>query len=126
MKTNYSKQLVKPDIKTIDDANNVISFLYGHIQSLTDNMTQIVSGGLSLSRAENNLPLQLIRVRVSSGIPKTIPGYGASIVYVGDNAIVDKFAYRSIGDNSLEITVLFDDDEPHDIVFLIVNEKLPS
>jgi hypothetical protein len=63
---------------------------------------------------------------VSSGISKAIPGYGAAIVFVGDNAIIDKFAYRTINDNLLEITVLFDDDKAHDVVFLIVNEKLPS
>ena len=126
MKSNYSRQLVKPAIKSIEDADKTIGFLYGHIQSLTDTLNQVLAGGLSLSRSEGNLPLNLVRARVSSGISRTIPGYGAAIVYVGDNAIVDKFAYRAVGENSLEITVLFDDDKPHDIVFLIINEKLPS
>lgn len=126
MKTNFSKQLVKPDIKKIEDADKAITFLYGHIQSLTDTINQIVGGGLSLSRTERNLPLSLISARVSSGISRTIPGYGASIVYVSDNAIVDRFAYKTVADNLLEITVLFDDDKPHDIVFLVVNERLPT
>lgn len=126
MKTNFSKQLVKPDIKKIEDADKAITFLYGHIQSLTDTINQIVGGGLSLSRTERNLPLSLISVRVSSGISRTISGYGASIVYVSDNAIVDRFAYKTVDDNLLEITVLFDDDKPHDIVFLVVNERLPT
>lgn len=126
MKTNFSKQLLKPQIKSIEDADKAFSVLYSHIQSMTDLVTQIIAGGLSLNRAEGNLPISTIRARISSGVPRTIPGYGAAIVFVGDNAIVDKFAYRSIGDNLLEITVLFDDDKPHDIVFLIVNEKLPG
>ncbi len=126
MKTNFSKQLVKQPIKTIEDADKAITFLYGHIQSLTDSLNQVVAGGLSLSRSEGNLPINLVRARVSSGTSRTIPGYGATIVHVGDNAIVDKFAYRTIGENLLEITILFDDDSNHDVVFLIVNEKLPS
>lgn len=126
MKTTFSKQLVKPQIKTIEDADKAITFLYGHIQSLTDSLNQVVAGGLSLSRTERNLPLNLVKTRVSSGISTTIPGYGATIVFVQDNAIIDKFAYRTIGDNLLEITVLFDDDKAHDIVFLIVNERLPT
>ncbi len=126
MKINYSKQLVKSPIKTVEDADKSIGALYGHIQSLTDTLTQVVGGGLSLDRAESNLPLNLVRARVSSGIPRTIPGYGASIVFVADNAIVDKFAYRSIGEKSLEITMLFDDDKAHDVVFLVINEKLPT
>lgn len=126
MKTNFSKQLVKPAIKTVEDADKAIAFLFGHIQSLTDSLNQVVNGGLSLSRSDSNLPIYTIRSRVTSGTSKTIPGHGAAIVYVGDNAIVDKFAYRSIGDNLLEITVLFDDDKTHDVVFLIVNEKLPG
>lgn len=126
MKTNFSKQLVKQQIKTIEDADKAITFLYGHIQSLTDSLNQVVDGGLSLSRNEGNLPVNLVRARVSSGISRTIPGYGATIVYVGDNAIVDKFAYRTISENLLEITILFDDDKQHDVVFLIVNERLPT
>lgn len=126
MKTNFSKQLVKPEVKTVEDADKAITFLYAHIQSLTDALNQVVDGGLSLARSERNLPLNLVKARVSSGISRTIPGYGAAIVFVSDNAIIDKFAYRSIGDNLLEITVLFDDDKQHDIVFLIVNERLPT
>lgn len=126
MKTNFSKQLVKPTIKTVEDADKAIAFLYGHIQSLTDSLIQVVNGGLSLKRNDSNLPIQLVRVSLSSGISGTLPGYGAAIVFVSDNAIVDKFAYRSISENLLEITVLFDDNKPHDIVFLIVNEKLPG
>lgn len=126
MKTNFSKQLVKQPIKTIEDADKAITFLYGHIQSLTDSLNQVVAGGLSLSRSEGNLPINLYRVGVNSGVSLTIPGYGASIVFVGDNAIVEKFAYRTISENLLEITILFDDDSNHDVVFLIVNEKLPS
>lgn len=125
MKTNFSKQLVKPQIKTIEDADKTITFLYGHIQSLTDALNQVVNGGLSLSRQDKNLPITLIRSRISSGIPSTIPGYGAAIAFVSDNAIIDKFAYRTVGDNSLEITVLFDDNGTHDVVFLSVNERLP-
>lgn len=126
MKTNFSKQLVKPTIKTVEDADKAITFLFGHIQSLTDSLNQVVNGGLSLNRGEQNLPVYTLRTQVTSGSAKTIPGYGAAIVFVGDNAIVDRFAYRSIGDNLLEITVLFDDDRTHDVVFLIVNERLPS
>lgn len=126
MKTNFSKQLVKPAIKTVEEADKAISFLYGHVQSLTDTLNQVVNGGLSLSRTDGNLPIQIVRARVSSGISRTLTGYGATIVYVSDNAIVDKFAYRSVSDNLLEITVLFDDDKTHDVVFLIVNEKLPG
>jgi hypothetical protein len=125
MKTNFSKQLVKPQIKTVEDADASISFLYGHIQTLTDTIGQIVAGGLSLSKTDGNLPIQLIRARVSSGISRTISGYGASIVFVSDNAIVDKFAYRTITDNLLEITILFDDDGTHDVVFLSIKERLP-
>jgi hypothetical protein len=126
MKINYSKQLVKPPIKSIEDADKAIGTLYGHIQSLTDTLTQVVGGGLSLARGENNLPMNMLRVSVTSGIPRTIQAYGAAILFVGDNAIIDKFAYRSIGEKSLEITVLFDDDKSHDVVFLIVTEKLPT
>lgn len=126
MKTSFSKQLIKPKIAKIEDVDNAFIVLYGHIQSLTDSLNQVVNGGLSLSRTEKNLPLNLVRARVSSGISRTIPGYGASIVFVSDNAIVDKFAYRAIADNLLEITVLFDDDKEHDIVFLVVNERLPT
>lgn len=126
MKTSFSKQLVKPQIKTLEDADKAFIFLYGHIQSLTDSLNQVVNNGLSLNRFENNLPLNLVRARVSSGISRTIPGYGATIVHVSDNAIVDKFAYRTVNDNLLEITVLFDDNKDHDIVFLIVNERLPT
>lgn len=126
MKTNFSKQLVKPEIKKIEDVDKTIAFLYGHIQSLTDAIEQIVDGGLSLDRSERNLPLTTIRTRVSSGVSKTIPGYGAAIIYVSDNAIVDRFAYKTVSDNLLEITVLFDDDKQHDIVFLVVNERLPT
>lgn len=125
MKTNFSRQLVKPEVKKIEDADKAITFLYGHIQSLTDTINEIVDGGLSLSRTERNLPLNLVSARVSSGISRTIPGYGATIVFVSDNAIVDRFAYKTVADNLLEITVLFDDDKPHDIVFLVVNERLP-
>jgi len=125
MKTNFSKQLVKPSIKTIEDADKAITSLYGHIQSMTDSLNQIVGGGLSLNRSESNLPIYTIRSRVTSGSAKTIPGYGATIIFVGDNAIVDRFAYRSVSENLLEITVLFDDDKSHDVVFLIVNERLP-
>jgi light-regulated signal transduction histidine kinase (bacteriophytochrome) len=126
MKTNFPKQLVKPQIKTVEEADKAIAFLYGHVQSMTDTLIQVVNGGLSLSRNDSNLPLQLVRARVSSGISRTIPGYGASIAYVGDNAIVDKFAYRQVNENFLEITVLFDDDKTHDVVFLIVTERLPT
>lgn len=126
MKTSYTKQLVKPQIKTIEDADKAITFLYGHIQSLTDSLTQVVNGGLSLNKSEQNLPITLIRARVNSGVSRTIPGYGATIVFVQDNAIVEKFAYRTVADNLLEITVLFDDNKTHDIVFLIVNERLPT
>lgn len=126
MKTNFSKQLVKPTIKTVEDADKAITFLFGHIQSLTDSLNEVVDGGLSLNRGESNLPMYTLRSRVTSGSSKTIPGYGAAIIFVGDNAIVDKFAYRSVGDNLLEITVLFDDDKTHDVVFLIVNERLPA
>lgn len=126
MKTNFSKQLVKPPIKTVEDADKAITFLVGHIQTLTDSINQIVGGGLSLDRSDANLPIYTLRSRVTSGSSKTIPGYGAAIVFVGDNAIVDKFAYRSIGDNLLEITVLFDDDKTHDVVFLIIGERLPG
>lgn len=126
MKTNFSKQLVKPQITTTEEADKAITFLYGHIQSLTDTINQIVGGGLSLSRTEQNLPLNLVRARVSSGISRTIPGYGASIVYAADGASVESFSYRTISDNSLEITVVFNDDKTHDIVFLVVNERLPT
>lgn len=126
MKTNYSKQLIKGPVKSIEDAENVINYLFGHVQSLTDTINQIVAGGLSLSRTEKNLPLTLIKASVTSGISRTIPGYGAAIVFVSDNAIVDKFAYRTISENLLEITILFDDDKTHEVVFLAVNEKLPS
>lgn len=126
MKTNFSKQLVKAEIKKIEDVDKAYAYLLGHVQSLTDALNQVVDGGLSLNRADKNLPISMIRARVSSGISRTIPGYGATIVYVGDNAIVDKFAYRTVADNLLEITVLFDDDKQHDIVFLVVNEKLPG
>lgn len=44
MKTNFSKQLVKQPIKTIEDADKAITFLYGHIQSLTDSLNQVVAG----------------------------------------------------------------------------------
>lgn len=125
MKTNFSKQLVKPQIKTVEDADKAISFLYGHIQSLTDTLNQVVNGGLSLNRQEKNLPITLVKTRITSGISSTIPGYGAAIAFVGDNAIIDKFAYRTVGNNSLEITVLFDDNGTHDIVFLSINERLP-
>lgn len=125
MKTNFSKQLVKPEIKTIEDADKTIAFLYGHIQSLTDALNQVVNGGLSLSRVDKNLPITLIRTRVSSGLPTQIPGYGAALVFVGDNAIIDRFAYRTVGDNLLELTVLFDDNGTHDVVLLSVNERLP-
>lgn len=126
MKTNFSKQLVKQPIKSIEDADKTITNLIGHIQSLTDVIDQIVAGGLSLNRSEQNLPLSLIRTRVNSGISKTIPGYGASVVYVSDKSSISSFSYKTISDNLLEITVIFDDDKPHDIVFLIVNERLPT
>jgi len=126
MKTNFSKQLVKPEIKKIEDADKALGVLYGHIQSLTDTINQIVGGGLSLDRSEKNLPLAMVKSRVQSGGSTIIPGYGATILYVSDNAIIDRFAYRTVGDNSLEITVLFDDNKSHDVVFLIVNERLPS
>lgn len=126
MKTNFTKQLVKPEIKKIEDADKAIGVLYGHVQSITDAINQIVAGGLSLDRYEKNLPLTMIKSRVQSGSSTIISGYGASIVYVSDKAIVDRFAYRSVGDNSLEITVLFDDDKTHDVVFLVINEKLPG
>jgi hypothetical protein len=126
MKPNFSKQLIKPPIKNIEDADKAITYLLGHIQSMTDTIGLMLNGGLTLNRSDNNLPVYMIRTRVSSGISKAIPGYGAAIVFVGDNAIIDKFAYRTINDNLLEITVLFDDDKAHDVVFLIVNEKLPS
>lgn len=126
MKPNFSKQLVKPPIKTLEDADKAITYLLGHIQSMTDTISLMLNGGLTLSRSDNNLPVYTIRTRVSSGISKAIPGYGAAIVFVGDNAIVDKFAYRSVNDNLLEITILFDDNKAHDVVFLIVNEKLPT
>jgi hypothetical protein len=119
MKTSFPKQLVTPTVKSIEDANKAITFLYNHAQFLTDSLNQVVSGGLSLNPSEGNLPISLIRTRLSSGVSSTIPGYGATIVFVGDNAIIDKFAYRTIRDNLLEITVLFDDDKAHDVVFLI-------
>ena len=125
MKTNFSKQLVKPQIKTVEEADKAISFLYGHIQSLTDALNQVVDGGLSLNRNDKNLPISLVRTRVSSGQPTKIPGYGAALVFVGDNAIIDRFAYRTVGDNLLELTVLFDDNGTHDVVLLSVNERLP-
>ena len=126
MKPSFSKQLIKGEIKTLEDADKVINYFYNHIQTLTDTIGLMLNGGLTLNRSDNNLPLYTIRTRVSSGISKAIPGYGASIVFVGDNAIVDKFAYRSVNDNLLEITILFDDNKAHDVVFLIVNEKLPT
>ena len=125
MKTNYSKQLVTPQMKTLEDSHKAITFLYGHIQSLTDSLEQVVNGGLSLNVREQNLPIATLRARLSSGSPTLIPAYGAAIIYVGDNAIVDRFAYRSVGQKSLEVTVLFDDNGIHDIVFLVVNERLP-
>lgn len=125
MKTNFSKQLVKPQIKTIEDIDKTINFLYGHIQSLTDAINQIVAGGLSLDRFEKNLPLNLIKTTVTSGNSIIIPGYGASVVFVSDRAIIEKIAYTTLNDNSLEITILFDDDKSHDVIFLVVNERLP-
>lgn len=125
MKTNYSKQLVTPDMKTLEDSHRAIQFLYGHIQSLTDSLEQVVNGGLSLSVRDQNLPIATLRARLSSGSPTVIPAYGAAIIYVSDNAIVDRFAYRTVGQKSLEVTVLFDDNGIHDIVFLVVNERLP-
>lgn len=125
MKINFPRQIIKPPIKTIEDADKAFSFLYSHIQSINDCLIQIVSGNLSLNLNEKNLPLSLVKVNMVSGISKTISGYGATIIYVGDNAIIDKFAYKTIGDNLLEITVLFDDNKQHDIVFLTVREKLP-
>jgi hypothetical protein len=125
MKTNYSKQLVTPNMKTLEDSHKAIQFLYGHIQSLTDSLEQVVNGGLSLSVRDQNLPIATLRARLSSGNPTVIPAYGAAIIYVSDNAIVDRFAYRTVGQKSLEVTVLFDDNGIHDIVFLVVNERLP-
>lgn len=125
MKINFSKQIIKPSIKTVEDVDKAFSFLYSHIQSLTDCVSQIVSGNLSLNINEKNLPIALVKVSMVSGIPKTIPGYGATIIYVGDNAIIDRFAYKTISNNLLEITVLFDDNKQHDVVFLTVREKLP-
>ncbi len=125
MKTNYSKQLVTPELKTLEDSHKAIKFLYGHIQSLTDSLERVVNGGLSLNAQDQNLPIGTIRARLSSGISTLIPGYGAAIIYVGDNAIVDRFAYRTVGQKSVEVTVLFDDNGTHDIVFLVVNERLP-
>jgi hypothetical protein len=126
MKGNYSKQLITPTVKKIEDADTAFKVLYGHVQSLTDTLNQVLTGGLSLQPTESNLPLNLVRVRVTSGVPKAFPGYGASIVFVSDNAIVEKYSYRLIAEKSLEITVLFDDDKSHDVVLLIVNERLPA
>jgi len=125
MKINFPRQIIKPPIKTIEDVDKTISFLYSHIQSINDCLIQIVSGNLSLSINEKNLPLALVKITMSSGLPRTVVGYGATVIYVSDNAIIDKFAYRSIGDNLLEVTVLFDDDKQHDVVFLTIREKLP-
>lgn len=125
MKFNFSKNLVKPQINTIEDIDRTLNYLYQHTQSLTDTLIQVINGGLSLSREDSNLPISILKSRLTSGIPVSIPAYGATIVYVGDNAIIDKFAYRTVGQKNLEVTVLFDDDGTHDIVFLVVNERLP-
>lgn len=126
MKTNFSNQLVKPEIKKIEDADKAFGFLYGHIQSMTDIINEIVQGGLSLNRFEHNLPIVTVKSRIRSGGSTIIPGYGAAILYVSDQASINQFTYRTIGDNSLEITVVFNDDKTHDIVFLVVNERLPT
>jgi hypothetical protein len=114
MKRKFNKTVPKP---TGDNTKDILS-IFNMLQVLTDDLSSVVDGKLSIS--DNNLPFTLYKRNVTSGVPFEITGFSVAIVSSSANCL--SFKTKLLNFNLLQVTMTLE--EPtSDVIFLIITES---
>ena len=100
------------------DNKKDIEALYNHVQAITDDLTQVITGGLLVQ--DGNLPFSLYKKEITSGIPFEIAGYAATVVFTSSKLV--GFQTFTLKSNLLQCTVTIENGGRSDCVFLVIKE----
>lgn len=115
MKTKVGRRLPS---KTNDNTKD-LDALYNHVQFMTDDLTNAITGGLKVN--DGNLPFTLYKRSVASGTAFELSGYGATVVYSSSN--MTGFKTNILQNGLLQVTMTFAD-TTSDCAFLVIGEPI--
>jgi hypothetical protein len=114
MKRKFNKTIVKP---TGDNTKDILA-IFNMLQTLSDDLSSVIDGKLSMS--DGNLPFQLYKRNVTSGVPFEVTGFSIAIVSSSSNCL--SFKTNLLNFNLLQVTITLE--EPtSDVIFLIITES---
>jgi hypothetical protein len=86
-------------------------------QTIVDDLTQVISGGLLVN--DGNLPFSFYKKNVTSNIPFEVTGFGA--IVTTSSSKLTGFKTKQLRANLLRVTMTFEDNRS-DVVLMIVQE----
>ena len=116
MKTKTSRKV--PAIA--GDPNRDIPALSDHVQAITDDLTNAITGGLLVNDA--NLPFSLYKKNITSDVPFEVTGYGATIVYSSSKVV--GFKTKILKQGLLQVSITIENGGKSDCALLLINEAI--
>jgi hypothetical protein len=115
MKTRLTKQLPKLTGDVKQDLSNVATAC----QALTDDLTTVIAGGLTM--ADGNLPFTLYKQSVISGRAFEVTGFGATVI--ASSTKVVGFSTKLLKTDLLRVTITLDGASTSDVILLVIGES---
>jgi len=114
VRTKIQRKVSPPTGDSVKDITYVTTVL----QDITDDLSQSLTGGLSI----DNLPFSLYKKRITSGTAFETEGFGAVITFSSNK--VKSFNHKQLRSNQLQVTITTEDNASSDVILLLIKESV--